>query len=359
MGVTPLETKFLMKLNGRDDTDIHAQREKAISDRYNQSVMNMFPTYNAGEQLMRNLSEGGDVQANREGEASVLENMQIMMMMGYGDGAREDGIGYKVTCKGSTSSASVNVGPSTAPARTSGRRRGVRGSAKNSEERETQRMTHIAVERNRRRQMNEHLRVLRALMPPSYVQRGDQASIIGGAIEFVRELEQLLQCLESQKRRRLMASPIHSTPSMQPGGGMNEYTSENQLVSLQHQQEECALAQVDGQRSLQREDQPHEEVAHAKSIVADIEVKMIDRCQAFIKILSQHRPRQLLHTIAALQDHLCFSILHTNVTTIEKTVLYSFTVKINNAQEYSANKIASTVQEVFIEIIRHVPLKRL
>lgn len=42
---------------------------------------------------------------------------------------------------------------------------------KTSEEVESQRMTHIAVERNRRKQMNEHLRVLRSLMPGSYVQR--------------------------------------------------------------------------------------------------------------------------------------------------------------------------------------------
>lgn len=42
---------------------------------------------------------------------------------------------------------------------------------KNKEEVENQRMTHIAVERNRRRQMNDHLNSLRSLMPPSYVQR--------------------------------------------------------------------------------------------------------------------------------------------------------------------------------------------
>lgn len=42
---------------------------------------------------------------------------------------------------------------------------------KNKEEAETQRITHIAVERNRRKQMNEHLAVLRSLMPESYVQR--------------------------------------------------------------------------------------------------------------------------------------------------------------------------------------------
>jgi hypothetical protein len=42
---------------------------------------------------------------------------------------------------------------------------------KNREEVESQRMTHIAVERNRRKQMNQYLAVLRSLMPPSYVQR--------------------------------------------------------------------------------------------------------------------------------------------------------------------------------------------
>jgi hypothetical protein len=36
---------------------------------------------------------------------------------------------------------------------------------------ESQRMTHIAVERNRRRQTNEYLTVLRSLMPASYTQR--------------------------------------------------------------------------------------------------------------------------------------------------------------------------------------------
>ena len=60
----------------------------------------------------------------------------------------------------------------TAVATTTGRRKRRRTkSAKNKEEIENQRMTHIAVERNRRKQMNEYLAVLRSLMPPSYVQR--------------------------------------------------------------------------------------------------------------------------------------------------------------------------------------------
>lgn len=62
--------------------------------------------------------------------------------------------------------------PAAPAAASTGRRKRRRiKSAKNKEEIENQRMTHIAVERNRRKQMNEYLAVLRSLMPPSYVQR--------------------------------------------------------------------------------------------------------------------------------------------------------------------------------------------
>ncbi|KAL0457272.1 UNVERIFIED_CONTAM: Transcription factor MUTE [Sesamum latifolium] len=78
-------------------------------------------------------------------------------------------------------------------------------------------MSHIAVERNRRRQMNEHLKVLRSLTPCFYIKRGDQASIIGGVIEFIKELHQVLQSLEAKKRRKsLSPSPGPSPRQFQP-----------------------------------------------------------------------------------------------------------------------------------------------
>ncbi|KAG7583115.1 hypothetical protein ISN44_As08g026490 [Arabidopsis suecica] len=68
-----------------------------------------------------------------------------------------------------------------------------------------------------------------------------------------------------------------------------------------------------------------EETAENKSCLADVEVKLLG-FDAMIKILSRRRPGQLIKTIAALED-LHLSILHTNITTMEKTVLYSFNVK--------------------------------
>ncbi|XP_056866128.1 transcription factor FAMA-like isoform X3 [Raphanus sativus] len=189
--------------------------------------------------------------------------------------------------------------------------------SKTSEEVESQRMTHIAVERNRRKQMNEHLRVLRSLMPGSYVQRGDQASIIGGAIEFVRELEQLLQCLESQKRRRILGE----TGNRQIGDMTTTMTSSSPITSVVNPLTSTGnVTELEGGGGgLQ------EETAENKSCLADVEVKLLG-FDAMIKILSRRRPGQLIKTIAALED-LHLSILHTNITTMEQTVLYSFNVK--------------------------------
>ncbi|KAJ8755495.1 hypothetical protein K2173_019293 [Erythroxylum novogranatense] len=210
---------------------------------------------------------------------------------------------------------------------------------KTSEEVESQRMTHIAVERNRRKQMNEHLRVLRSLMPGSYVQRGDQASIIGGAIEFVRELEQLLQCLESQKRRRFygeaaarqMGDPSLAISQAEPPS----HFLLNNPLPLQHDQ----MKLVDFETGLQ------EEIAENKSCLADVEVKLLG-FDAIIKILSRRRPGQLIKAIAALED-LQLNILHTNITTIEQTVLYSFNVKVASESGFTAEDIASSVQQIF------------
>ncbi|ESQ37244.1 hypothetical protein EUTSA_v10002558mg [Eutrema salsugineum] len=209
--------------------------------------------------------------------------------------------------------------------------------SKTSEEVESQRMTHIAVERNRRKQMNEHLRVLRSLMPGSYVQRGDQASIIGGAIEFVRELEQLLQCLESQKRRRILGE----TGSRQIGDMNTTTTSSSPITSVANPLIITgSVTELEGGGGGLRE-----ETAEKKSCLADVEVKLLG-FDAMIKILSRRRPGQLIKTIAALED-LQLSILHTNITTMEQTVLYSFNVKITSETKFTAEDIASSIQEIF------------
>ncbi|XP_022943242.1 transcription factor bHLH94-like isoform X1 [Cucurbita moschata] len=180
-----------------------------------------------------------------------------------------------------------------------GKRWGRRGKmVKKREEIEKQRMVHIAVERNRRKQMNEYLCVLRSMMPSSYTQRGDQASIVGGTIKFVKELEQLVQWLEGKKQRH-----EHICYSGQ------DYSGESK-----------------------------------------VEVRVIER-YANIKMRAENRPKQLLKVALELHS-LQLLILHVNVTTIRQMVFYCFSVKIEDECELNTvGEITAAVNQMFQRIL--------
>ncbi|KAL1350614.1 hypothetical protein HN51_014649 [Arachis hypogaea] len=193
------------------------------------------------------------------------------------------------------------------------RRRGK--TRKNKEEIENQRMTHIAVERNRRKQMNDYLSLLRNLMPDSYVQRGDQASIIGGAINYVKVLEQKLQFLAA-------------TTSDEDGG--SDHT--NNKIGTMPFSEFFGFPQVTGN--------------------ADIEVTMVES-HANLKIRSKKKPKQLLKMVSNLQA-MRLTILHLNVTTTNNDiVLYSLSVKVeDDCKLGSVDEIATAVCQM-MENIQH------
>ncbi|PKA60015.1 Transcription factor bHLH96 [Apostasia shenzhenica] len=243
-------------------------------------------------------------------------------------------------------------------------------SCKNKEDAETQRMTHIAVERNRRRQMNEHLAVLRSLMPESYILKvfpfsppssssssslnnplmlspcssineanlmrlqGDQASIVGGAIDFVKELEQLLQSLEAQKWTIRQPPKVNGgqIPKMSTSGAINE--TESGAMGLKDDDEVADLLPPFSQFFAYPQynwchappDYPPAAQESRAPAVADIEVTLVET-HASLRILSPRRPRQLIRLVAALQA-LRLSVLHLNVTTLEAMVLYTLSLKV-------------------------------
>ncbi|ESQ34547.1 hypothetical protein EUTSA_v10009836mg, partial [Eutrema salsugineum] len=170
---------------------------------------------------------------------------------------------------------------------------------KNKEEIENQRMTHIAVERNRRKQMNEYLAVLRSLMPSSYAQRGDQASIVGGAINYVKELEHILQSLEPNTTTTTTHEANTSTSSLV--GPFSDFFSFPQYSTKSSS------------------------VTESSSSPAEIEVTMAEG-HANIKIMVKKKPRQLLKLVASIQS-LRLTLLHLNVTTLDNLILYSISVK--------------------------------
>ncbi|KAF7059293.1 hypothetical protein CFC21_066214 [Triticum aestivum] len=217
--------------------------------------------------------------------------------------------------------------------------------AKNSEEVESQRMTHIAVERNRRKQMNEYLAALRSLMPPSYAQRGDQASIVGGAINFVKELEQLLQTLETHRQARERAAAVDGGEAPPPPFA-NFFTFPQYSMSAtpapapappannDEGADGCAEAEASGSKP---------------SAVADVEVTMVES-HANLRMLSRRRPRQLLRLLVGLQGHR-LTVLHLNMSSAGHMVLYSLSLKVeDDCQLTSVDEIATAAHQIVEKI---------
>ncbi|KAK4747396.1 hypothetical protein SAY87_013982 [Trapa incisa] len=290
-----------------------------------------------------------------------------------------EGDGGGRACSGSPSSMNVHVPTGTKPnARKAslgaqqGRKKRRRRPkvCKNKEEAETQRMTHITVERNRRKQMNEHLAVLRSLMPESYVQRGDQASIVGGAIEFVKELEHLLQSLETQKlQQKLILEEDQFQSQASAEGAAEDGVTRFMTPPFSHffmypQYTWCQLpnnnvhakysASSSSSSSSSRTCSGANMVNNggtvsgggsAVSSVADIEVTLIET-HANLRILSRKRPRQLSRLVAGFHT-LHLSILHLNVATLHPLVLYSISAKVEEGSQLTTvDDIAGAVHHM-------------
>ncbi|KAJ4884397.1 Transcription factor bHLH96 [Raphanus sativus] len=202
-------------------------------------------------------------------------------------------------------------------------------SSKNKEEIENQRMTHIAVERNRRKQMNEYLAVLRSLMPPSYAQRGDQASVVGGAINYLKELEHHLQSMEP---------PVNTPAIGEAGGGPGDHKT---------------VAASSSGPFLDFFAFPQYSRRPSSSLVAEgtaeIEVTMVES-HASVKILAKKRPKQLLKLVASIQS-LRLTVLHLNVTTRDDSVLYSISLKVEEGSQLNTvEDIAAAVNQILRRI---------
>ncbi|GMJ06468.1 SPEECHLESS [Hibiscus trionum] len=222
------------------------------------------------------------------------------------------------------------------------------------------RMSHITVERNRRKQMNENLSVLRSLMPCFYVKRGDQASIIGGVVDYINELQQVLQSLQAKKQRkvysevlspRLVLSPRPSplSPRLslpisprtpQPGSPYKPrlqkgYLSPTVATTSLEPSPASSTSSVDN----------NELVANSKSPIADVEVKFSGP-NLVLKTVSPRIPGQALKIISALEE-LSLEILNVDINTVDETMLNSFTIKIGFECQLSAEELAHQIQQTF------------
>ncbi|RZR93862.1 hypothetical protein BHM03_00022441 [Ensete ventricosum] len=202
-------------------------------------------------------------------------------------------------------------------------------SLKNQEEVENQRMAHIAVERNRRKQINEYLAVLRSLMPASYVRRVRfPYPFYFFWLLYLKSITNYFHLLKTVKQRS------SSSPSL-----FADFFSFPQYSSTSPC---CKNSAADGSAG-------EPAVENHSAVVAEVEVTTVET-HANLKVLSTRRPKQLQNMVVGLQG-LHLTTLHLNVTTIDDMVLYSFSLKVEDeCLLTSADEIATAVHQMVAKI---------
>ncbi|CAH1439046.1 unnamed protein product [Lactuca virosa] len=229
-----------------------------------------------------------------------------------------------------------------------------------------QKVSHITVERNRRKQMNEHLTVLRSLMPCFYVKRGDQASIIGGVVDYITELQQVLQSLEAKKQRKAYSDVL--SPRLSPLSPRKPPLSPRPILPISPRTPQpvtpyraCRLQQphlvpiintsysLDPSPStsdISTSDIVNNELgANSKSSIADVEVKFSGP-NLLLKTISPRLPCQATKIVSVLED-LSLEILQAGINIVDETLVNSFTIKIGIECQLSAEDLVQYIQQTF------------
>lgn len=159
--------------------------------------------------------------------------------------------------------------------------------------------------------------------------QSDQASIIEVVVDYITELQQVLQSLEAKKQRKVYSDHVLSPRT--PQSVISPYRHR-----LMQQQPSSTLAPSPSSSSS-NSDIVNELVANSKSSFADVEVKF-SGSNVVLKTVSPRLPGQTTKIVSVLED-LSLEILQAGINTADETMVNSFTIKVSRC--FRANYICN------------------
>ncbi|CAA7391435.1 unnamed protein product [Spirodela intermedia] len=215
----------------------------------------------------------------------------------------------------------------------------------------------LVAERKRREKLKDRLYILRALVPK--ISKMDRASILGDAIEFVKDLQNQVKRLQEQ----LEETNPEEDGGEQGGAGAlcnGDNSDENGLVpeeaaKLHHtgnggramelagsQSSPCADATTkprntpkDSRRSSTNEKQENQ-------MEPQVEVSQVGSNRFFLKVFCEHRRGGFVRLMEAMTS-LGLDIVNVNVTTSEPLVLNVFEVEKRDSEVVREDQVRSSL----------------
>lgn len=189
----------------------------------------------------------------------------------------------------------------------------------------------LVAERKRRKKLNERLYSLRALVPK--ITKMDRASILGDAIEYVKELQQQVKALQDEllEVKEEEVHPAGALAALQEGGGVdgNAFPSDEARLLVAGRGEDAAL-----ERKADDLTQPMQ-----------VEVSKVDGQTFTLRIFCEKRPGVFVKLMQAL-DVLGLDILHANITTFRGLVLNVFNAEIKDKDLMRVEQVKETLLEM-------------
>ncbi|GMI73368.1 ABORTED MICROSPORES [Hibiscus trionum] len=219
------------------------------------------------------------------------------------------------------------------------RRAGSKGQSKN-----------LVAERKRRKKLNERLYALRSLVPK--ISKLDRASILGDAIEFVKELQN--QAKELQDELEEHSDNDNGAKKTSTNGVHKKFQSEiflqNDQIPVYSNNEHDKGPHsfpVGGNGSVSKVQNQDVDLCTDKTqqMEVQVEVAQIDGNQFFVKVFSEHKPGGFVRLMEAL-DSLGLEVTNANVNSFRGLVSNVFKVEKKDSEMVQADHVRDSLLEL-------------
>lgn len=208
----------------------------------------------------------------------------------------------------------------------------------------------LVAERNRRKKLNGRLYALRALVPK--ISKMDRASILGDAIDYVKELQKQAKDLEDE---------LEETPDEEEARrNCNDNNKDNDELDTPHQNVDGHLVgeSPDGggnsnadhgtRGSSVTKSKNHESLSaddNAPQMEPQVEVSQVDGNEFFLKVFCEHKPGGFVKLLEAINS-LGFEVTNANVTNFRRLVLNIFRIEKRDRVVVQADQVRDSLLEL-------------
>ncbi|KAJ1436309.1 hypothetical protein SESBI_04340 [Sesbania bispinosa] len=195
----------------------------------------------------------------------------------------------------------------------------------------------LVAERKRRKKLNDRLYNLRSLVPR--ISKLDRASILGDAIEYVKDLQKQVKELQDELEE-----------NSDTGAESNCINGNNQYVGVQPDIPKAEHGKHvgtsgNGYMSKQKQEDATAIDKQTQQMEPQVEVALIDGNEYFVKVFCEHRPSGFVKLMEAFST-LGMDVVHATVTSHKGLVSNVFKVEKRDSEMVEAEDVRESLLEL-------------